>query len=136
MNVLDENIIESQCVLLSRWRVRFRQIGVGLGQAGIDDQSIVALLHGLRRPTFFTRDRDFYERRLCHAGYCLVYMAIGREEVAVFIRRLLGHPAFATQAARLGKVIQLGHAGVRFWDVRTQKERLVAWPMGRGRARR
>ena len=56
MNVLDENIIDSQRQALHDRRIAFRQIGVELGRAGMSDRQVVALLHGLNRPTFFTRD--------------------------------------------------------------------------------
>jgi len=72
MIVLDENIPESQRLLLRAWRVRARQIGVDIGRAGMSDDDIVPLLHSLTRPTFFTRDRDFSQSWMCHPGYCLV----------------------------------------------------------------
>ena len=68
MNILDENIIENQCQLLRSWRIRFRQISCDIGQQGLKDKEIISLLHSLNRPTFFTRDDDFYNHKLCHAG--------------------------------------------------------------------
>jgi hypothetical protein len=50
-------------------------MGYDMGRQGMKDQEIIAMLHRLRRPTFLTRDEDFYARRLCHARYCLVYLA-------------------------------------------------------------
>ncbi len=41
MNILDENIIESQCQLLRKWCVRFRQIGYGVGRQGTIVQEYV-----------------------------------------------------------------------------------------------
>ena len=76
MNVLDENVIDSQRQLLRHWRFAMRHMGYDVGRQGMKDQEIIALLHRLRRPTFFTRDEDFYARRLCHARYCLVYMKV------------------------------------------------------------
>ena len=55
--------------------IAFRQIGVEVGRSGMSDRQVVELLHGLSRPTFFTRDYDFYDRELCHLRYCLVYTA-------------------------------------------------------------
>src|SRR6185369_17150547 len=37
---------------------------------------IIPLLHGLRRSTFFTRDRDVYDPGLAHRNHCLVYLDI------------------------------------------------------------
>jgi hypothetical protein len=100
MNVLDENVVETQCRLFRKWRVRFQQIGFGIGSEGMKDSEIISLLHDLASPTFITRDADFFERNLCHAGYCLVYAAVEKNEVAVFTRRLLRHPKFNTKAKR------------------------------------
>jgi hypothetical protein len=72
MIVLDENMPASQRALLRGWRIRVRQIGQEVGQAGMSDSAIVSLLHTLSRPTFFTRDRDFLQPWLCHPAYCLV----------------------------------------------------------------
>ncbi len=66
MNVLDESVPESQRALLQSRRVAVRQIGHDLGRRGLSDQEIITLLHQLDRPTFFTLDGDFYDRRLRH----------------------------------------------------------------------
>ena len=106
MNILDENIINNQCQLLRSWRIPFRQIGFRIGRQGLQDKGIISLLHTLRRPTFFTRDDDFYDCNLCHAGYCLVYLAVRKNEVAIFMRRLLHYKEFDTGAKRMGSVIR------------------------------
>ena len=74
MNILDENIIDSQRQRLRHWRIAMRHMCYDVGRQGMKDQEILTLLHRLRRPTFFTRDEDFYARHLCHARYCLVYL--------------------------------------------------------------
>jgi hypothetical protein len=67
MTVLDENIFEPQRRQLEAWKIRVRQVGVELGKLGMDDrEEVIPLLHALRRPTFFTRDHDFYHPWLCH----------------------------------------------------------------------
>src|SRR5580765_2056407 len=101
MIVLDENIQHDQWAALRSGRVRARLIGHEVGRAGLQDEEIIPFLLTLRRPTFFTRDADFYRPRLRHRGYCLVYLAIAPHEVARYVRRFLRHPALATQAARL-----------------------------------
>ncbi len=37
MNILDENVLESQRQLLQKWRVPFRQIGYEVGQKGMTE---------------------------------------------------------------------------------------------------
>jgi hypothetical protein len=45
MNLLDENIPESQRQLLRSWRIRIRQIGDEVGRKGMKDEAIIPLLH-------------------------------------------------------------------------------------------
>jgi hypothetical protein len=86
MNILDENIPKPQRELLEGRRISVRQVGVNIGRKGMLDEEIVRLLQGLRQPTFFTRDSDFHKRSLCHAAYCLAFLAVERSEVALFVR--------------------------------------------------
>jgi hypothetical protein len=72
VNVLDENIIESQRQLLRNWRIPVRQIGFELGRKGMADEEIIPFLLTLRRPTLFTRDLGLYDRQHCHARYSVV----------------------------------------------------------------
>jgi hypothetical protein len=127
VNVLDENIIDNQRRQLMSWRMRIHQIGYEVGRKGMKDREIIPFLHQLKQPTFFTRDDDFYERKLCHAGYCLVYLDIRKEEVATFIRRILRHPEFKTKAKRMGKVIRASHVGLSVWNLHAEKEEYLDW---------
>jgi hypothetical protein len=127
MNILDENVIENQCQLLRSWRIKFRQIGYGVGHQGLKDKEVISLLHSLHRPTFFTRDDDFYNRNLCHAGYCLVYLAVKKDEVAVFVRRLFHHKEFDTIDKRLGTIIRVTHSGITFWRLHEEKQFRFSW---------
>ena len=127
MNILDENIAKSQRQLLESWGIPVRQIGFNVGRRGLQDDEIVLFLHQQRRPTFFTRDADFYDRRLCHAKYSVVYLAVEKQEAAVFVRRFLRHPEFNAQAKRLGKVIRLSRAGISAWRLHTDREIRLEW---------
>ncbi len=135
MNVLDENIPDSQRQLLRGWRIRVRQIGHEIGRQGIKDPDLVRLLARLKAPTFFTRDLRFYEPRLCDARYCLVVLAVEQHEAASFIRRILRHPAFDTRAKRMGAVVRATHAGIRMWRTGSSQEQSLRWltlvPRGR-----
>lgn len=127
MIILDENIIDNQRLQLHSWRISVRQIGYEVGRKGMKDREIIPLLHQLNQPTFFTRDDDFYERRLCHPSYCLVYLDVRKEEVATFARRVLRQTAFKTKAKRMGKVIRASHVALMFWDLHAEKEELMEW---------
>jgi hypothetical protein len=78
VNILDENIPESQRQLLQGWRISIHQIGHDIGRKGMQDDEIIPFLHQLRRPILFTRDLDFYDCRLCHARYCLVCLTVDK----------------------------------------------------------
>lgn len=128
MIVLDENITQEQRDLLREWHIAARHLGYDLGRAGIQDADIVPLLHQLRRPTFLTRDIDFNKRSLCHANYCLVFMAVGPDDVAVFARQLLRHNAFDTEAKRMGSVVRISRAGITVWRLHAEREIELTWP--------
>jgi hypothetical protein len=127
VNILDENIIDNQRRQLKSWRISVRQIGYEVGRKGMKDREIIPFLHQLSQPTFFTRDDDFYERRLCHARYCLVHLDVRKEEVATFVRRVLRHRAFKTKVKRMGKVIRASHVGLSVWNLDTEKEEHFDW---------
>lgn len=127
MNLLDENIIKEQRLLLRSWRIRVRHIGHDIGRRGIQDEEIIPFLLRLPRPTFFTRDIGFYERRLCHARYCLVQLAVKKDEVAIFARRLLRHQEFDTKAKRMGAVVRVAHIGLSVWRLHAEQELSFEW---------
>ena len=127
MNILDENIPKPQRELLEGRRISVRQVGVNIGRKGLQDEEIIPLLVSLRHPTLFTRDSDFYERRLCHSKYCLVYLSVEKSEAALFVRRFLRHPDFKTQANRMGKVIRVSRSGISFWRRHQSRESHVGW---------
>lgn len=127
MNILDENVPANQRQLLEHWHIRVRQIGYNVGRRGMQDDEVIALLLRERRPTFFTRDEDFYERKLCHRRYCLVYLAVDKNEVAAFIRRFLRHPVVDTLPKRLGSVIRVSRAGLAMWRIRASRPITVVW---------
>jgi hypothetical protein len=127
MNILDENIADGQRELLRSLGIPSRQIGVDLGYSGMLDEAIVPLLCELPRPTFFTRDMGFDNRSLCDRSYCLVYLAIGKREVATLIPRFLRHPACSTFAQRRGAVVRVSHTGIHVWRSRQPIEETIPW---------
>ncbi len=68
-----------------------RQIGYDIGNKGMTDEEIIPFLLQSRRPTFFTRDSDFYKHESCHSRYSLVCMDVGEYDVAALVRRHLRH---------------------------------------------
>lgn len=127
MIILDENIPESQRLLLRSRRIQPQQIGHEIGRQGMKDEEIIPLLHKLHRATFFTRDLGFYKRHLCHPNYCLVILDIGQYEVASFIKRLLQSQKFNTKTKRMGRVIRVTHIGIQLWYMHAEKEDVTKW---------
>jgi hypothetical protein len=127
MNILDENIIASQRQRLWSWRIRVRQIGVDLAGKGLQDEEIIPFLHHLRRPTFFTRDRGFYRREICHRKCSIVCLEVAPEEVAMFVRRVLRHPRLNTQAKRMGTIVRASRRGLALWRVHAREEEILLW---------
>lgn len=129
MLLIDENISEIEIWRLREWRITVRVIGEEIAEKSISDENILAILHRLKQPTFFTKDRDFYKPALCHPAYALVYMDVPEHEgqVAGYIRRFLRHPEFDATAKRLGKVIHVHVASVKFWKAGTRTTNVVKW---------
>ena len=127
MNVLDENILESQRQLLRSWGIAVRQIGVELARKGISDADLIPFLLTLSFPTFFTRDLGFAARPFCHTRYCLVILAVGQYEVAHFARRVLRHPSFNTSNQRMGTVIKVMPVCLSVWRVHGRRQLLFPW---------
>jgi predicted nuclease of predicted toxin-antitoxin system len=127
MNLLDENVPESQRRLLESRRISVRQIGHDTGRKGMKDDEIISLLHQSDRLTFFTLDEDFYDRRLCHGGYCLVYLDVEEEMLAETVRRFLRYRAFNSKAKRMGRVIRAFPTGLTVWRIHEEQEGRLSW---------
>ncbi len=129
MLVIDESISEIEVWRLREWRIAVRVIGEDLADKSISDENILSLLHRLKQPTLFTRDRDFWNAEFCHPRYALVYMDIPEHEglVAAYIRRLLRHAEFDTNGKRLGKVIHVHQTGVKMWQRGTRTLKSIEW---------
>lgn len=128
MILLDENIPKDERDLLRNWRIRVRHFGYEIGQKGTTDEAIIPFLHQQRQTTWLTLDRGFYRPHLRHHNYCLVTMDVTEDDVATFVRRFLRHPMFDTQRKRMGTVVRLSHAGLRFWRLGADAEESAGWP--------
>jgi len=127
MNILDENISRIQRQLLQDWHVPIRHNGYEIGWKEMQDDEIIPFLLTLQQPTFFTLDWDYFKRSLCHARYGLVYLDVSRDESALFIRRLLRHQEFDTQAKRMGAVIRVAYGRLDVWRFHGQRQAHLNW---------
>jgi hypothetical protein len=127
MLVLDENLPAGQRLLLRKWRVHFRVIGVDIAYSGTTDENLIPVLHHLSKPTFLTLDRNFYRLDWAHSNYGLVWLDVRRRVAAEFTRRFLKHDNFDTQAKRLGIVARVGSDGVGYWRLGKRGTQFVRW---------
>jgi hypothetical protein len=127
MLVLDENLPAGQQQLLRKRRIRFRVIGADVASRGTDDENLLAVLHHLPQPTFFSLDQDFYRPDWAHSSYGLVWLDVRGRQAAEFIRRFLRHPLFVTQAKRLGIVARVHADGIVYWQARQSAPKAIRW---------
>lgn len=83
------------------------------------DERVPELLLTLNRPTFVTIDRGFWNRKLSHAGYCILVFALATDEQQMLpglLRRVLRLPQFETRAARMGKIARVQKRALTFWE--------------------
>jgi hypothetical protein len=127
MNVLDENFPDDQRRLLLGKRVHVQMVGRGLGRRGLKDDGIIPLLHQMVRPTFFTLDEDFHDRRLFHRGYYVVHLDVDDYSAADYVRRVLRHRDLNSKTKRMGLVIQVQPTGLTFWRINQKKVEHLEW---------
>jgi hypothetical protein len=128
MIVLDENFERVQRDQLRYWRIRTRKVGDDFGRKGLTDHEIVGLLQRGRRVTFFSRDRDYYRPDWCHRRYCLVFLDVIEGQEALYVRRLLQHSSFNSEAKRLGHVIRVNPSALTFWRLHAEQEEQAGCP--------
>ena len=127
MILLDEQMRADQRILLTRWRIRFRQIGLEIAPSGIKDENILPFLHALKHPTFFTHDQGFFDRQHVHLRYCLVWLDVSDIKAAEYIRSFLRHPLFKTHVRRMGTVARVHPGGIQFWSPHSAMLNKVGW---------
>jgi hypothetical protein len=76
MLVLDENVSENEIWRLREAGLNVRVIGQDIAIKSVSDENIIPALLELKKPTFFTRDRDFWKSRFRHDAYAIVFMDI------------------------------------------------------------
>ena len=128
MIVLDEHFDLVQRDRLRMWRIRSRQVGDDFGRKGLQDREILNLLHQGRRVTFVSADRDYYRSDWCHSRYCLVFLDVPKGQEALYVRRLMRHSRFDSEAKRLGHVIRVNPNVLMFWRLHAEREEQADWP--------
>lgn len=123
---LDEDVVLPP---LAKWTTvqRLRHLRPG---ERILDERVPEILLTLKGPTFVTIDPDFWQRRLCHSGYCILYFALSDRQQKLLpelLRALFQRPEFRTRAARMGKVARVSQAHIDFWQFRQRGPTRLTW---------
>ena len=95
------------------------------------DPNIITASHHPKQPTFFTRDKDFFSRELCHNAYCLVWLNVPRAESAQFIRAFLHQPGFRIRADLMGVTARAHSDAIHFWKGKGRELQEVEWLPGK-----
>jgi hypothetical protein len=126
-HILDELCQFRQVAVLRTKIGSVAQVGHDWGEKGWDDQEqIIPRLHG-SGATLHTQDSGFFDRRLRHASYCLVFYDVPPGELAKWVLRFIRHRRFNTRAKRLGKVVKVIPSKVVFWDLRVRRLIEIDW---------
>jgi hypothetical protein len=128
MNVLDENFPQDKREQLIQFKIPVRQIGKELSASGASDSDLLSLLHSLPQPTFFTQDNDFFKRQLCHRRYCLVWLDLPKDSLALYVRLILKHRCLRTWRLRAGAVVRAHSVGLDIWRPNTRSIDRHTWP--------
>lgn len=136
--ILDEQL-DMQVILppLRRWAAVMRLQELRPGEVILDERVPEVLLES-GKLTFVTIDKDFWNRRLCHPDYCILYFALRDEQQKLLpplLRALMKLKEFATRTARMGKVARIGPRRIDYFEYLVAHARQLNWPVG-GRWRR
>jgi len=129
--VVDEHLsYDDVTQALQNW-ITAEQIGVELrGAKGLSDEQIPSLLRRLKRRTFITIDKVFYNRKLCDNVYCLIYFHLAMEQqnqIPILLRRLFRIEGFRGVRERMGKVIHVSSEQIRYYQRHLTEEQYLAW---------
>jgi hypothetical protein len=78
-------------------------------------------------PDLFPGLHHTHLREEHYSNLSLVYLAVRKDEVALFVRRLLRHEECNTAVKRMGAVIRVSHVGLSIWRLHAAQERHVEW---------
>jgi hypothetical protein len=122
--VLDDQLdVQIMVPALEAWITAVRLQHLRPTEHILDDR-IPEILRTLKKPTFLTIDHGFWNRRLCHSGYCILYFDLAKDEqqqLPGLLRRLFRLPEFRTRTVRMGKVARVRQETVTYWQAGEKK---------------
>jgi hypothetical protein len=136
MIVFDENVHQQRLMeTVAAW-YHGQVMSITALRAGtiIRDDTIPALLHRVRQPTFVTTNvTDFWRCVPAHSRYSIVCVVLPNHrlhELPALLRRLFNMPEFKTKARRMGKVTRVSHRQIHYYE--THAEHIIhirPWPV-------
>jgi hypothetical protein len=98
----------------------------------IKDDRVPVLLRELNSPTFITIDQaGFWYRHLCSKAYCILCFALSeaqQELIPSLLYQVLRLQEFKTKANRMGKVVRVSLANIKYYQFGDNKLHELAWP--------
>ncbi len=94
------------------------------------DDRVPEILLSVGHPTFVTIDKDFWDRRLCHPKYAILYFALRDDEQELLpglLRSLLRRKEFRTRVSRMGKVARVSSTRIDYWQFQLTRLQRVSW---------
>ncbi len=133
MIVLDEQLLDPQLQsAIAAWYPGqvINIVDLAPGRS-IQDEAIPSILRGEQYPTFVTVNVvDFWERVPADRAYCMVCFALPqdrRQRVPPLLREILALDEFRTKATRMGKVVLVTEAHLRYYQFPTNQIRVASW---------
>jgi hypothetical protein len=94
------------------------------------DERVPELLQRLKQPTFITIDHGFWDRRLCHPRYGILYFALRKDQQALLpglLRALMRLSEFRTRAGRMGIVARVSTSHIEYCQFQKTGLQQVSW---------
>ena len=134
--MLDDQLdVTEVLVPIRKWITAQRLQDLRPGELVRDDR-VPEILLTLQSPTFVTIDQDFWDVRLCHPDYCILYFALRDDQQEILpglLRTLLRRQEFRSRATRMGKVARVGTKAVAYWEFRVRLLKSIQWKIRRRR---
>jgi hypothetical protein len=114
---------------ISKWITARRLQDLRPGEL-IRDERVPEILMTLKAPTFITIDRGFWDSRLCHPKYCIVYFDLRddqQELIPGLLRGLLRRAEFRSRSNRMGKVCHISTKAIAYWQFKRSGLKTISW---------
>lgn len=128
--ILDDQLDVTEILpSIRRWITARRLQDLRPGEL-IRDDRIPEILLTLKSPTFLTIDHGFWDARLCHPKYCILYFALRDDQqqlIPGLLRALLRRAEFRSRSNRMGKVVHVSGQGIAYCQSQGGSLKTIRW---------